>query len=147
MESEERKAKSMMKFYRELDHIADWAIEVWGQDLATLFEHAAVALFEMQGADLTAEPSVTVVVSCQGMDLETLLVAWLNELLYLSEMNDALFTRFEVAIVGDLEPTLTASVRGVPDRGHMAHVKAITYYHLTVKREADGWRATVTFDT
>ena len=95
-----------MAFYREVEHTADWAIEVWGQDLAALFEHAAVALFEMQGADMTAEPTVTVVASCQGMDLETLLVGWLNELLYLSEMNDALFTRFQVAIVGDLEPTL-----------------------------------------
>ena len=137
----------MMKFYREFDHIADWAIEVWGLDLAALFEHAAVALFEMQGADLTAEPTVTVVASCQGMDLETLLVAWLNELLYLSEMNDALFTQFEVAIEGDLEPTLTAGARGVPGRGHLAHVKAITYYHLTVEQGAEGWRATVTFDT
>ena len=137
----------MMKFYRELDHIADWAIEVWGQDLAALFEHAAVALFEMQGADLTAEPTVTVAASCQGMDLETLLVAWLNELLYLSEMNDALFTRFDVAIVDDLEPTLTARACGVPGRGHLAHVKAITYYHLTVEQGAEGWRATVTFDT
>ena len=137
----------MPEYYRELDHIADWAIEVWGQDLAALFEHAAVALFEMQGADMTVEPTVTVVASCQGMDLETLLVAWLNELLYLSEMNDALFTRFEVAIDGDLEPTLTASVRGIPGRGHLAHVKAITYYHLTVEQGAEGWRATVTFDT
>jgi SHS2 domain-containing protein len=137
----------MMKFYRELDHIADWAIEVWGQDLAALFEHAAVALFEMQGADLTIEPTVAARVSCQGMDLETLLVAWLNELLYLSEINDALFTRFDVAIEGDLEPTLTARVRGVPGRGHLAHVKAITYYHLTVEQAAEAWRATVTFDT
>ena len=137
----------MMKFYRELDHIADWAIEVWGQDLAALFEHAAVALFEMQGADLTIEPAVMAHVSCKGMDLETLLVAWLNELLYLSEMNDALFTRFDVAIVGDIEPTLTASVRGVPGRGHLAHVKAITYYRLTVEQGVADWRATVTFDT
>ena len=130
-----------------MEHTADWAIEVWGENLIALFEHAAVALFEMQGADLTAEPTVTVGASCQGMDLETLLVAWLNELLYLSEMNDALFTRFEVSIAGDMEPTLTASVHGVPGRGHMAHVKAVTYYHLAVEPTPTGWRATVTFDT
>ena len=137
----------MRRFYREVEHTADWAIEVWGEDLAGLFEHAAEALFEMQGADLAVKPTVAMVASCQGMDLETLLVAWLNELLYLSEMNDALFTRFEVAITGSLEPALTASVGGVPGRGHLAHVKAITYYHLTVEQGAGGWRATVTFDT
>ena len=104
-------------------------------------------LFEMQGADMTAEPTVTAVASCQSMDLETLLVGWLNELLYLSEMNDALFTRFKIAIEGEVEPTLTASVRGVPGRGHLAHVKAVTYYHLTVEQTPEGWRATVTFDT
>ena len=90
---------------------------------------------------------MTASASCQGMDLETLLVAWLNELLYLSEMNDALFTRFEVAIDGDLEPALTANVRGVPGRGHLAHVKAVTYYDLRVEPTPVGWRATVTFDT
>lgn len=137
-----------MRYYRELDHTADWAIEVWGKDLAALFEHAATALFEMQGANLTAEPTVTVGAICHGMDMEALLVAWLNELLYLSEMNDALFTRFEVAIDdGDSEPALTATVRGVPGRGHLAHVKAVTYYQLAVEPTSAGWRATVTFDT
>ena len=39
----------MMKFYREVDHMADWAIEVWGQNLEALFEHAAVALVRNAG--------------------------------------------------------------------------------------------------
>lgn len=140
-------AGEALRFYREVEHTADWAIEVWGETLETLFEHAAAAMFELQGAERTAEPAVTATVSCQAMDLETLLVGWLSELLYLSEVNNALYTRFEVAIAQQDEPALTAFARGTPGRGHRAHVKAVTYYHLTVEQTPDGWQATVTFDT
>jgi SHS2 domain-containing protein len=75
------------------------------------------------------------------------LVAWLNELLYLSETEDVLFTRFEVTITDSPDPALTARLRGVPGRGHLAHVKAVTYHHLSVVQSANGWQATVTFDT
>lgn len=136
-----------MSFYREVEHTADWSIEVWGDDLAALFEHAAQALFEMQGADLAAEPGVVATVSCTGFDWETLLVAWLSELLYLSETHDALYTRFQVSITATTEPALAALVKGAPGRGSMAHVKAITYHNLAVRQMPEGWRATVTFDT
>lgn len=142
-------------YYEELEHTADWTARVWGEDVSALFEHAAMALFELQGADLAAEPSVEDQITCDGIDLETLLVAWLNELLFASEMAGALFTRFQVHIAqaeagtdGD-EPEwrLRSQVQGVPGRGHLAHVKAVTYYNLSVDQTAAGWEATVTFDT
>jgi SHS2 domain-containing protein len=136
-----------MKFYREVEHTADWAIEVWGETVEALFVHAAMAMFELQGADLAAEPAVTATASCQAMDLETLLVGWLNELLYLSEVEDALFTRFEITIDRHDEPRLTATARGTHGRGRLAHVKAVTYYHLSVEQTPADWRGTVTFDT
>ena len=136
-----------MKFYRELEHTADWAIEVWGDSVAALFAHAAEALFEMQGAELGAPPIVEQHVVCQATDVPALLVTWLNELLFLSETLNVLFTHFEPAVSTDPEPRVTAQIRGVPGRGHMAHVKAVTYYKLVVEPSPEGWRATVTFDT
>lgn len=141
--------------YEELEHTADWAVRVWGEELNALFEHAAAAMFELQGADMAAEPSVEEDIRCNGIDLETLLVAWLNELLFASEMADALFTRFAVRVaLTDPEPDgvepqwrLQAHVQGVAGRGHLAHVKAVTYYNLSVKQTPDRWEATVTFDT
>jgi SHS2 domain-containing protein len=145
----------MAKFYTELDHTADWAICVWGDELDALFRHAAEAMFELQGADMAAEPELTQELSCTGMDLETLLVAWLSELLFHSEMQDALWTRFQVRVVQaapdtretDPQWALGARVQGIPGRGHLAHVKAVTYYQLSVAEVDERWEATVTFDT
>lgn len=145
--------------YEELEHTADWAIRVWGNDLPSLFEHAAQAMFELQGADLAAEPALSGAITCRGFDLEALLVAWLNELLYAAEMNDATYTRFAVRIsrlpAGGVESqaapegeyVLNAVIAGLPGRGPRAHVKAVTYYMISVAPTVAGWEATVTFDT
>jgi SHS2 domain-containing protein len=145
----------MAEFYTELEHTADWAIRVWGDDLDALFQHAAAAMFELQGADMAAEPNMAIELSCTGIDLETLLVAWLSELLFHSEMQDALWTRFQVRVVQAAPDTpetypqwaLGARVHGRPGRGHLAHVKAVTYYQLSVAQVKGRWEATVTFDT
>jgi SHS2 domain-containing protein len=145
----------MAEFYTELEHTADWAIRVWGDDLDALFRHAAAAMFELQGADMAAEPNLAIELSCTGIDLETLLVAWLSELLFHSEMQDALWTRFQVRVVQAAPDTpetypqwaLGARVQGQRGRGHLAHVKAVTYYQLSVAQVAGRWEAVVTFDT
>jgi SHS2 domain-containing protein len=145
----------MTKFYNELEHTADWAIRVWGEEIDALFEHAAGAMFELQGADMAAEPELALEVSCTGVDLEALLVAWLNELLFHSEMQDALWTRFRVRIVQAAPDTpahhpqwaLGAAIGGRRGRGPMAHVKAVTFYKLFVSLVDGRWEATVTFDT
>lgn len=139
----------MTRFYRELEHTADWAVKVWGETAAALFEHAAEAMHELQGADLDAPAQVTTTIDCQAPDLAALLVAWLSELLYLSETGDVVYTRFAVEIasedVGGYR--LTATATGYPGRGPLAHVKAVTYYGLSVDETEAGWEATVTFDT
>ena len=145
----------MAEHYAELEHTADWAIRVWGDSVEALFEHAAEAMFELQGADMASEPELALEVSCTGIDLEALLVAWLNELLFHSEMQDALWTRFWVRIVRAAPDTpahhpqwaLGAAIQGRRGRGPLAHVKAVTYYQLSVEQVEKGWEAVVTFDT
>ena len=140
----------MTRFYQELEHTADWAVRVWGESAAALFEHAAEAMFELQGADLDATLQMTTAIDCQASDLAALLVAWLSELLYHSEVGDVAYIDFEVEITGggsDEEFSLTALARGYAGRGPLAHVKAVTYYGLSVQQTDTGWDATVTFDT
>lgn len=145
----------MAKHYIEVDHTADWSVRVWGDDIEALFRHAAEAMFELQGADMAAPAGLAQEVNCTGIDLETLLVAWLNELLFHSEMQDALWTRFEVRIVQAAPDTpemypqwaLGARVAGISGRGPLAHVKAVTYHQLSVVPVDGRWQALVTFDT
>lgn len=140
----------MTPFYQELEHTADWAVRVWGESAAALFEHAAEAMFELQGADLAAGAPVTTTLDCLAPDLEALLVAWLSELLFHSETGDVAYTRFSVEITGKDAAegfNLAALASGYTGRGPLSHVKAVTYYGLSVKQTEAGWEATITFDT
>ena len=140
----------MTRFYQELEHTADWTVRVWGDSLAALFEHAAEAMFELQGADLDANAPVINAIDCEAPDLEALLIAWLSELLYRSETADVVYTRFSIEITEDAAAQsfqLAASASGYPGRGPLSHVKAVTYYNLAVEQTAAGWEATITFDT
>ena len=141
----------MTRFYQELEHTADWMVRVWGNSVVALFEHAAEAMFELQGADLAAPTTATTAITCQAPDLEALLIAWLSELLYHSETANVVYTSFVVEIDADQDAakgfSLSALAKSYAGRGPLAHVKAVTYYNLAVKQTGDGWECTVTFDT
>jgi SHS2 domain-containing protein len=87
-------------------------------------------------------------VTATGGDRETLLVAWLNELLYLHEARGIVAGEFRI---GQVEgTTLTALVGGEaadPSRHcFLGHVKAATYHGLSLCRTRDGWEARVVVD-
>ena len=84
----------------------------------------------------------------EAPDREALLVAWLNHLLYLYDIDGFLGRDFDII---DLTPErLTARARGEiydPER-HVSNtaVKAATYHRLEIAQTADGWQATVILD-
>lgn len=137
--------------YRFVEHTADLGIEVWGESLDELFAEALVAftdtLTEVERVDEQRE--VTIELSAPG--LEELLVAWLEELLFLYETEGLLCRRAEVAVVELPDgPTLAAGAFGEVhdlDRQPLKTlVKAITYHRLAVTRKAGGYRAQVILD-
>lgn len=131
-----------------LDHTADIGLIVYGEDLQTLFENAGEAFFHL----ITDLKRVRVreerKVELKGESLERLMVDWLNELLYLYEVEGLLFKRFKVESVG--ENGLKATVRGerFQEGVHMIHtgVKAVTHHQIQVKREGNVWRGQVILD-
>ena len=77
-------------------------------------------------------------------DLETLLVDWLNELLYLSEAEEELYHTYNIT---HLEPTrLEAMIHGTTHRPPQKGIKATTFSGLHVTRNEAGYEATITFD-
>ncbi len=137
--------------FEELEHTADWAVRIVGETLPELFAHAGQTLFYLMGAAMAAPVTVTHTLSVEAGDLEILLVRWLHELLFLMETQGELYTCFDVTEVtppaGDAPARLRAVVSGAAGRSDLAHVKAVTYHNLAVHQTADGWEATVVFDT
>ena len=137
-----------MKRFEILDHTADIGIMVYGGDLKSLFENAGEAFFhlitDLRKVRLRTQRKIEI----GGESLERLMVDWLNELLYLHDVENLLFKGFHVESVG--EEGLKAKVNGefFQEGVHVIKtgVKAATYHQLEVLQEKEGWRARIIVD-
>jgi SHS2 domain-containing protein len=136
-----------MKKYEQIDHTADMAARVYGGTVRELFENAAYAMFDMMGGPEGLIPEETCEVSVEGVDRESLLVAWLNELGYRAQTSGTFFFRFEVLVMNEKAVKGVAYGQKVRGKEHLrAEIKAATYHELEIKRTDDGYEATVVFD-
>ena len=132
---------------QEIEHTADWAIRVRARDLIGLFTGAAEGMFGL----LTDLSQVTPVrqfeIELRAIDVETLLIDWLNELLYLSEEQGVVFTGFAIH---DLTVNGGARLRAQVDGGHPSElfkvIKAATFHGLSIRRDDDRLQAELVFD-
>jgi SHS2 domain-containing protein len=130
--------------FEEVAHTADVALRVWGRDLAELFASAARGLAyliaDLSGVTAAREEKV----SLRSFDAESLLVAWLSELLYLTERDGVVFIEFDMQKVTPTE--LVAVARGGAPAEWRREVKAVTFSDLRIVRTEDGYTTTLVFD-
>ena len=130
-----------------IDHTADTGIRVEAPTLEDLFETAGLAFTEVVTSAESLNCSVERRFKLEEDNLETLLVSWLQELLYLLDTEELVFARFQVKLHDcSLEATAWGEVFD-PDR-HMikTEIKAVTYHQLEVAESDQGWQAQVIFD-
>ncbi|MFQ5872352.1 MAG: archease [Dehalococcoidia bacterium] len=136
-----------MKDFQVIEHTADVGIIARGKDLKETFANAARGLFSLMvdSREIVEERCCNVEVT--ATDREALLVEWLNELIYLFDVENLVFNRFEIVRLTDT--ALTASCYGqkvVPGLHRIKMgVKATTYHMLKIE-EGNGFRAQVLFD-
>ena len=127
---------------------ADKGIRAWGRDLAEMFVNAARGMWSLMAEPGTARRELRFPVSLEAADREALLVAWLNELLYLHEAEDFVAADFSIANLS--ETALEGEVWGerVDRTRHslIGQVKAATYYLLQVQPTPTGWQGQVVVD-
>ena len=130
--------------FEEVDHTADWALRVWGATVPELFVNAARGMYHLVGAERQGGATVYRPVNLQALDLETLLVDWLTELLYrLHEHNEAFDTLQIESLTAE---RLQACVAGGPASPLDKYIKAATFHNLRIIRAKEGYEVTVVFD-
>ncbi len=129
--------------FTEIAHTADWALNVWAPNLPLLFVQAAEGMYWLMETALQAGPRAERVVELDGVDTESLLVAFLNELLYLGESEGLGFDQFDVTLA---ENHLRAAVQGAPIALLKKEIKAVTYHNLAVKHTGKLYTVTIVFD-
>ena len=130
--------------FEELEHTADVAIRVWGANLAELFANAARAMACQLANSTDVARTVMREIELTEDDGETLLVAWLSELLYLGERDECVFVGFDVREIG--AGRLRAVVWGGPVGEYRRYIKAVTFSDLAIQRTENGYEAVVVFD-
>jgi|SRR5688572_13316817 SHS2 domain-containing protein len=133
-----------MSPFREIDHTADWALEVWAPTLEQLFVEAARGMYALAGAAPGEGARERRPVALTGGDAESLLVGWLQELLYFTESEGLAFDEFHIA---SLTPqALAAEAVGAPAAHLEKVIKAVTYHNLAIRPTEFGQSVTLVFD-
>jgi SHS2 domain-containing protein len=128
----------------EIEHTADWAIRVSASSAAGLFCRAAQGLYHMVGMRVDETPLHEERLQLAAVDWESLLVAWLNELLFLQERNHKAYPEIEILSL-DFKH-VDALLRGGRVSAWTRDIKAVTYHNLRVISGPRVWQATVVFD-
>ena len=130
-----------------IDHTADVGIRVEAPTLEDLFETAGLAFTELVTNVDSLDCRVERRFHLQEDDLETLLVSWLQELLYLLDTENLVFGRFQAKLDNfSLEAAAWGDVFDPNIHTMKTEIKAVTYHQLEVSKSDQGWEAQVIFD-
>jgi len=129
--------------FREIEHTADWELEVWAPDLPALLEQAARGMNALSGVQIEQGPVQQRIFVLPATDSEKLLVSFLSELLYVQERDGLVFVSFNLTLHED---RLLARVEGVPLHSLDKEIKAVTYHNLRLRQTQRGVEARIVFD-
>jgi len=136
---------------RHFEHTADVGFELTAGDLNALFDAARRALLELLVSCPSREGSIPRSITLEAESLEGLLVAWLDELLYLVQTHGLLPVQSAVAVSAapagyHLAALLNCAPLDVEAHGWQGEVKGATYHGLKLVQENGNWRARVVLD-
>jgi SHS2 domain-containing protein len=140
-----------MKEFEIIDHTADIGIVAYGKTKREVFINAAKGMFEIiAGENRDLKENFYAKIKLEAKSLEDLLIAWLNELLYISEVKLVILNKFKIKELSDGQ--IKAEVGGTKIN-HLSvrikrEVKAVTYHRLEIKKDEESglWSAQVIFD-
>jgi SHS2 domain-containing protein len=144
-----RQGYCIMKRYQLIDHTADIGFEVRSRTLPGLFAESAYALFDLAYRLKAVGNEICVPVTVHSDSLESLMVQWLNELIFLLETGSCLFRRAEVSLQKgfSLEARLYGQAKDAVKYTPYRSIKAATYHHLVVEKNSSGqWISRVILD-
>ena len=137
----------MDKDFEILDHTADVGIIAYGADISQAFANAARGLFSLITELDDVEEALYRDIELTATDKESLLVGWLNELVYRFDTEGIIFKRFDISQLDNTR----LKARGYGEKADSSRhtlkreVKAATYHMLEVDKN-NGCRVQVLFD-
>lgn len=138
--------KVFVKKYEVLEHKADLKIRAFAKTKEELFRNALLGMAENMKPEIRKpEDKIIREIKVKSPDLPALLVDFLSEVLYLSQVNREAYFEAKFKKFSDTE--LKAELLGQKVERFGEDIKAVTYHQLDIHQREDGiWEATVLFD-
>lgn len=146
----------MAKDFEILPHTADLKIRVYGATLSELFRHALIGMFQSIGprSDVCVRAGERVeckklpvehTVEVQSHDVESLLVDFLSQVLYLSDVHNEAYLDADIHELNNNQ--IRATIKGVPITGFdNVEIKSVTYHDLRIQQIDGVWQTDIVFD-
>ena len=137
----------MIENVKQIDISGDVGLEIYGSDIKAVFTNAALGLYRLITPSTVADVE-TINLTVTGENIENLLIKWLNELIYIFDVDGLVASR--VIIQNIIETELFAVIVGdffdteKYERGLL--IKAATYHNFVLKKQNNGYIAKVIFD-
>jgi len=137
----------MEKEFEIIDHTADVGIIAYGANISQAFANAARALFSLVTELDDVDEVLHKDIELTAPDQESLLVEWLNELIYLFDAESIIFKRFDITQLNNTQLKSRIYGEKVDSSKHKLKtgVKAATYHMLKIDRD-NGCKIQVLFD-
>lgn len=137
----------MEREFEIINHTADVGIRAYGANIGQAFANAARALFSLMVEPDNVGEVIYRDIELTAQDQESLLVEWLNELIYLFDVENIIFKRFEIIEINNTQLKARGYGEKVDISKHKLKtgVKAATYHMLRVDK-GDDYQVQVLFD-
>ena len=134
--------------YEAFDHTADIGLHAFGDTLAELFIHAAQGMESLMVAPEQVRVVTSREITVECHNAVSLLIGWLNELIFLFDTEYLLFRDFEIDTL--TETRLVARASGEPYNAQhhelSSAIKAVTWHEASIERTDGGYKARIIFD-
>ncbi len=136
------------KFYKTLPHPADICIEVKGKNLKELFLNSARAFIFELGEIKKKRRTKRKTLKVNGIDKESLLINWLQELLYNFYVHGLLFADGKIKKLTEKEISADVNfVKFTPESFKpLKEIKAVTHHDVHITRDQNGFLVRIVFD-
>ena len=140
--------RTVEKGFKILEHTADVGIIAYGTDIREVFANAAVGLFSLIAEMGNIREDIQQELELSAEDEEELLVKWLNELIYIFDVEHIIFSRFEINELTSNQIKARCFGQRIISGQHelKREVKAATYHMLKISKSNTVYEAQIIFD-
>ncbi len=147
--------------FREMEHTADLALQIFGRNIEELFYNAYLGFYHLvfskpeiinEFSNFSNHGQKIKILRFEDNNLEDLLHSFLSELNYYLQSKKKIFYPLHQLTFhqssGQFELKIECGEAKLPDRylNEVTEIKAVTYHGLKIMNENGIWTATVIFD-